>query len=76
MSTYQIDISGMHCESCVGKINATVNRISGAHCLNVNLPGGKAKIEMNENSADIGDIVDAINTAGFSVTGFRPINEA
>lgn len=67
-----LDITGMHCQSCVTLINKKLEKQPGIKYSNVNLTTEKATIEFDETITSESNIINAIQSLGtYSV---KPIN--
>jgi Cu+-exporting ATPase len=62
----QLPIEGMHCASCVGRIEKAVAAVPGVASVAVNLATERAEVRFT-GPAQIGPVVEAIRTAGFDV---------
>ena len=57
-----LPIEGMHCASCVGRIETVLRKVPGVSGASVNLATGRARIE---GAADVAALVSAIAAAGY-----------
>ena len=63
---YTLDIVGMTCASCVGRIEKTVQKITGVEAISVNLATEQARIRLQHGSPiTIKDIITAIDKTGY-----------
>ncbi len=63
---YTLDIVGMTCASCVGRIEKTVQKITGVEAISVNLATEQARIRLQHGSpVTIEDIIKAIDKTGY-----------
>ncbi|MDP2684346.1 MAG: heavy-metal-associated domain-containing protein [bacterium] len=62
-----IHIQGIHCVSCVMKIENAIKNVKGAQSVSVDLKGEKATVEFDENEANIEDLKNAIVVNGYQV---------
>lgn len=60
--TILLPIEGMHCASCVGRIETVLRNVPGVSGASVNLATGRARIE---GAADVAALVSAIAAAGY-----------
>ena len=65
-----LDIEGMTCASCVGKVEGALSRLEDVHSASVNLATRTATV--TTASADIDALVDAVRATGY---GARPHTE-
>ena len=61
----EIKIDGMHCASCVSKVEHALEKVPGVAQANVSLAEGRAAIQLNEEVA-FNDLSQAVSAAGFS----------
>ncbi len=65
LGTKTMEISGMHCENCAGKVADAINGIDGA-VAKVNLKKGTAKVSY-DRELDDADLKNAVGNAGYRV---------
>ncbi|WP_341708933.1 heavy metal translocating P-type ATPase [Halopseudomonas sp.] len=65
MSEFTLHINGMHCASCVGKVEAALTEVSGVEHVAVNLAAETARLEINEPAALV-SAEAALNRAGYA----------
>lgn len=58
----RLAIEGMHCASCVGRVEKALLSVPGARNASVNLATGSATVEGN---ASAGDLIEALESAGY-----------
>jgi len=63
-----LDIEGMHCATCVQKIEEALSDLDGVEEVNVNLASENALISYNEEDIDKGNIIRVIKKLGYSVS--------
>ena len=63
-STKEISVNGMHCGSCVSRIETAVGKMSGVDSIQVDLNRGVASIN---GDASVADVVSLIEGLGFEV---------
>ena len=61
-----IKIKGMHCKSCVEKIESKIKSLNGVKSIKINLAKDEAKIEFNPNKISLQDIKSEINKLGYT----------
>ncbi len=64
-TTLQID--GMHCASCVSRVEKALRSVEGVADASVNLTTNRA--EVDGQGLVLGDLIDAVTRAGFQVSG-------
>jgi P-type Cu+ transporter len=63
---FTLDISGMTCASCVGRVEKALNTAPGVEAASVNLATEQAKIRINTNSGlKINDIIALVQKTGY-----------
>ena len=63
---YSLDIRGMTCASCVGRIEKAVQKIAGVEAISVNLATEQARVRLKQGSSiTIEEIIKAIDKAGY-----------
>lgn len=60
-----LDIKGMTCASCVGRIEKVLKKDAGIQSASVNLATEKAKIEFDPSQIDVKRIIEIITKAGY-----------
>src|SRR5690606_13509154 len=69
MSKITLNISDMHCGSCVGKVEKALLAVPGVHSASVNLATEQAQVE---GSAAAAALVAALQGAGYKATALVP----
>jgi Cu+-exporting ATPase len=71
---YTLDIKGMTCASCVGRIEKTVQKISGVEAISVNLATEQARVRLKHKaSITIDEIIKAIDKTGYEAHPSAPL---
>ncbi|MFT7403824.1 MAG: Cu+-exporting ATPase [Zhongshania sp.] len=65
---FQLNISGMSCASCVGRIEKALNKLSGVRAVSVNLAAEAARISAIKNHLNISQLIAAIKDAGYTAS--------
>jgi len=65
MKKIDLDITGMHCQSCVSLITKAVQKLPGIKYSNVNLATEKATVEFDESKISEDSIIKKINELGY-----------
>ena len=60
-----LDVKGMTCASCVGRIEKVLKRDNGIISASVNLATEKAKVEFDKTKLDASKIIELISKAGY-----------
>lgn len=63
----ELNISGMHCASCVAKIEKNLNKLDGVD-LSINLATERAKVNFNTDFVSESLLIDKINSLGYQAT--------
>jgi copper ion binding protein len=66
-----IDISGMHCESCVNTITGVLTEIEGVGDVKVALEYEQAKIKFDPEEVTTDELKEAIEEKGYEVTNIE-----
>ncbi len=69
MEKVTLEIEGMTCNGCVKSVNKVLESLSGVSSVHVTLQPGEAQIEFDPNLTDINTLKQAIEGAGFDVSG-------
>ncbi|MFC3038702.1 cation transporter [Virgibacillus xinjiangensis] len=63
--TNYLEVKGMHCPHCAGKIENAVSRIQGVLEIQVNEKTEKGRVTFNRKQTTLADVLHAIEEAGF-----------
>lgn len=63
----ELKIEGMHCDGCVRRVTALLKKVDGAVVEEVVV--GAAKVSLNPETATHADLVRAVESGGFTVSG-------
>jgi copper chaperone CopZ len=66
-STRTLTISGMHCQSCVGRVETALLRIAGVAGATVDLSEQKANIRYNSAKVKIDDLKASVEAEGYHI---------
>ena len=66
-TTCELNIAGMDCASCAGKIEKGLKSINGVKDVSVNFGAGKAKVSFNPASVNLEKIKKGIESLGYKV---------
>lgn len=61
----QMEISGMNCASCVGRVEKAISNVQGVAEVSVNLATERAQVVFAERPAPLQKIIDAVKEAGY-----------
>lgn len=61
-----LQISGMHCAGCVNSVEKALSNVESVQSVNVSLPVEKAYVTWESNEGDLQDLLDAVESAGYS----------
>jgi P-type Cu+ transporter len=62
---FTLDIGGMTCASCVGRVEKALEKIPGVEAASVNLATEQAKIRIKTGSISLADIISLITKTGY-----------
>ncbi len=71
----EINVGGMTCASCVGRVEKAINRLPGIVSASVNLATEKAHVEFDRAAVDVDKIVKAVEEAGYRASAVRAETE-
>jgi copper chaperone CopZ len=60
----KLAIDGMHCDGCVRRVTAALEKVPGATVEQVEV--GSAKVHFDTDKASQKELIDAVNRIGFS----------
>jgi copper chaperone len=66
-----ISIEGMNCQHCVQTVHKALADVAGVTKVEVDLPQKAARVEYDPTAATVGKMMQAVQTSGFTATGFR-----
>lgn len=67
-----LQISGMHCAGCVNSVEKALSSVEGVQSANVSLPVEKAYVTWESKSGSLQDLLDAVESAGYSAKKQKP----
>ena len=74
---YTLDIGGMTCASCVGRIEKTVQKMTDVEAISVNLATEQARIRVKHGSSiTIDEIIKAIDKTGYEAHPSNPLGKS
>ena len=69
---FTIEVKGMHCASCVGRVERQLARVPGVELAVVSLLGEKASVQGNDQVTSE-SLVQAIEKAGYQASASQPV---
>lgn len=69
----RLDIEGMHCASCVTRVEQALSQVPGVEAARVNLATEQARVRVEPGRATTDELVAAVQASGY---GARPANAA
>ncbi|MGG2475940.1 cation transporter, partial [Rhizobium sp. BR5] len=66
--TVELDIEGMTCASCVGRVEKALKAVSGVSDASVNLATERATVRVAGNAASAAKLAEAISQAGYTAS--------
>ena len=63
-----LDIGGMTCASCVGRVEKALNRVDGVTAAEVNLATEVATVRFDPSSIGLAELTAAVSKAGYTAT--------
>lgn len=76
MKTLVLKISGMTCDHCVQAVSRNLQLTPGVRGASVDLLSHSARVEMNDETCSLNDVVASVQRAGFQVDGFEFLEAA
>lgn len=69
MQTELLNVTGMTCGGCTGKVTHALEAVGGVDEVVVSLTGGSASVKFDEHRTSPADLKAAVEQAGYGVTG-------
>jgi Cu+-exporting ATPase len=63
-----LNVQGMHCAACVGRVEAALRRVPGVQEATVNLLAERAAVTFDPQMAQATDLVDAVEVVGYEAS--------
>ena len=63
-------IEGMHCHKCELAIQKALSGLPGVHEVEVDFKSGQASVLFTRGTVSVGELMEAVNAAGYHATGF------
>jgi copper chaperone CopZ len=67
-SSVELKVDGMTCQGCVRSVTKKLSGVAGVSSAAVDLTAGKAKVEYDDSSARVEDLIAAVEQIGFHAT--------
>jgi P-type Cu+ transporter len=68
LETVSVDVKGMSCASCVGRVEKVLLKVAGVSKASVNFASEKAEVSFDPKLIQSEQILDVINQAGYEAT--------
>jgi Cu+-exporting ATPase len=68
MKEVVLDIRGMHCASCVARVEGALAKVPGVESAHVDLAASRGKVAFNSTQVEIPELVKAVEAAGYRAT--------
>ena len=65
----ELSVSGMHCASCVGRIEAALGKVPGVSLAVVDLLSGRARVRLSDPALPVERLVEAVSAVGYEAKG-------
>ncbi|MFQ5702468.1 MAG: heavy-metal-associated domain-containing protein [Gemmatimonadales bacterium] len=65
MASVRIDVSGMTCDHCRGRVEAALKAVEGVYAVFVDLDGGFAEVDFDDKRADPDSLAGAVTETGY-----------
>ncbi|MEX2212851.1 MAG: heavy metal translocating P-type ATPase [Phycisphaeraceae bacterium] len=65
MAETTLNIKGMHCASCVTRVEKSLKQVEGVSDARVNLATNEAAVTLNDAGADVAQLIKAVERAGY-----------
>ena len=61
----ELSVTGMHCASCVGRIEAALGKVPGVSLAVVDLLSGRARVRLSDPALPVERLLEAVDSAGY-----------
>lgn len=68
VATVELEVSGMHCQSCAALIEETLVRDPGVRRASVDLDLGRASVAYDPGAVSVDQLCEAVSSAGYAAT--------
>ncbi|HYF51820.1 MAG TPA: heavy metal translocating P-type ATPase [Planctomycetota bacterium] len=76
MARARLKIGGMHCASCVARVEKGLAAVPGVQTASVNLATAEASVELDTTKSNTADLVRAVQDLGYEAEEFAPTTQA
>ncbi len=67
-----LDIEGMHCASCVARVEGALRKVPGVRAARVNLATNQGAVELDAQAVDLAALEAAVSAAGYTARPAAP----
>jgi len=60
-----LEVTGMSCQHCVGRVQAALKGVAGVEAVDVDLAGGSASVTVKDNAPADADLIAAVEAVGY-----------
>lgn len=75
-NSVELKVDGMTCQGCVRSVTKKLSGVAGVSSASVDLPAGKAKVEYDDSTAKVEELVAAVEQIGFQAKPIGPPTNA
>ena len=68
MARLNLNVSGMTCDPCRGRVESALNAVSGVYGVYVDLDQGLAEVDFDDGKTSSDTLVDAVKSAGYEAS--------
>lgn len=65
MASARLNVSGMTCDHCRGRVESAVKAVVGVYGVYVDLADGAVEVDFDDGKTNLGAFVEAIQSAGY-----------
>lgn len=65
MANVKLHVLGMHCAHCQSKVERALHGVTGVYAAIVDLTGGEAEVDFDDDVATTAQLVGAVRLAGY-----------
>lgn len=65
MASIRLNVSGMTCDHCRGRVESAVKAVAGVYGVYVDLSEGSAEVDFDDGKTNPETLAEAITTAGY-----------
>ncbi|MEX0845401.1 MAG: heavy metal-associated domain-containing protein [Balneolaceae bacterium] len=71
MKSSVLNVEGMGCSGCVDTVENALSALPGVKSVEVDLDGGTAQVEFDDQEVNTSEFENAIKDAGYTMTGIQ-----